>query len=1250
MIEVLSPGSGQEIAFDEPFTISGRATAPEGGVLERVSIVLSGATALERTTTASGASARFELELLVPGLERLGSDRLPLEARFVAIARVDGELTESEIVRVPLVAVDRTAPAIEILLDPPGQPLANFDAAYAPNTPFTLLVRATDPLGGIVRLTVRAPAFLGGARTMARPPAHRAEMFVAFDPPEHADLELVVIAEDAAAQPNLAERTVWIRVGNGGVDTAAPAVTVVAPEQAECGGTLAIAVAATDDMSGVERVTLEGEGLDALVLGPNPADPRSLVLNATIAVPHDRAVGSALDFSAGARDLAGNRAPFRSYRPQIADTLPPSLTAVLGADLSVVPGAAYSAVLIGRESCTVIEEAVATFDDGATTTSVAVSIGTETINERISFAVPETVCALEPIRTSITLIDRTGLAALGLQLTLPGTDIIPPRVALSANDRTALLGDTLSFDVVFSDLQTPVQSASVALSGVGLALGAPTLIEEAYPAVRCADRQERALEAAFVVPPDVRFLTPTGAVRVEAIVRDAAGNTRSEAIDVAISDLVAPELRLSAPSLGSVVLAGSTVPIQLFARDVNHDVASVSLTVFGPGSIGATGTTSATIAVQAASSTVTFQLLVDADAPLGAELRFVAIARDSGGLAPYTALDFTFDTCGAPGLVSISPNEGPAAGGFDVLIQGSGFDPATTTLLLGNVPLDAAVSTSTLASASVPAGTYPPETVDLYAVNDCGNAVVTATLAAAFTFVAPPVVELVRPRVGRTAEAGAELSAIVAAVAAGSALSRIEARIDDGALSSATFSGESGTLDAVLRVPDDASGSVTVLAAAIDRFGQRSETALLIPVETPAVRALELALTRSVYATGETGAYAVWVEDTSGATRDVTLSAAVSSNNAAVIEVDGAGAILALSTGSATITASFGGFDRSIFVRTVERALIFTHSDLFLSANAASALFVPEVLLLENGAASVVTATLTYSAGDELLTAALTDLSASIPQRLRVSLSIAAEERFFVPTGQIFDDASIAGTLVPWTRDAAEWRIDAATFSLAGTGRIEARGTFGRADGIPGTRVNGGGRGGAAGSGGEDSTNGGAGSASGGGGGGSAGSGGRGGAASGNLRALAGAGSSLVFNAGGGGGGSAGAGGNGGPRLVISANDLLILDGIIDAGGGAGGSALSGTSGGGGAGGVVILNAAGVLGRGTILVQGGAGGMIFGSGDRGTGGGGGGGLILIQSTGRQSPFLDVDLSGGTTSAALGDALPGEPGARGLVIR
>ena len=102
----------------------------------------------------------------------------------------------------------------------------------------------------------------------------------------------------------------------------------------------------------------------------------------------------------------------------------------------------------------------------------------------------------------------------------------------------------------------------------------------------------------------------------------------------------------------------------------------------------------------------------------------------------------------APGLTSLTPNEGPAAGGQSVTLTGTDFTGATSVTIGGNECTDLVVVNATTITCTTPAGTPGPRNV---VVTTPGG---TDTLTDAYTYIPAPDLSSLTPDEGPTTGGG----------------------------------------------------------------------------------------------------------------------------------------------------------------------------------------------------------------------------------------------------------------------------------------------------------------------------------------------------------------------------------------------------------------------------------------------------------------------------------------------------------------
>lgn len=1255
------PIDGDTIPFNVPFSLRGVARAPEGGTLAEAEIVLSSAAYERRTVPLSGTEAEIEVELTVARDTFRGTDRLPLDVVVAATAVVGSRTVRSEPRGVSLVVVDQSAPEVTISFSPGVPPPDGFDAAFDAGVPFTVNVTAEDPVGGIDTITIDLPPFAGGPRIQSFGGDRRASSAVSMRPPRDLDFEITVTVGDIAMSPNVTTRTARVRVGAGGTDETPPSVRFVTAPFLECGTTSSVAVRAVDDGVGVDRIELITPDGSIDLFEPGRADPTTFTATAAVAAPRG---GGVVPLSATARDYVGNIGTATSADFEVVDTLPPWFAAATPTSPSITPGGTTELEVLGGDDCGDVDVlAFALSDDGGNVRSTTVAIGTPSVDATISLPVPPDLCTLGPIRGVASLIDGGGRRSMPIRSVFLPVDAVDPSVVINTLVPPGgyMPGDIVSVTIALDDAQSGVRSATVTLDAPGLAVPSPVLVDTStYAVTSCAGVGPRTTQISYTIPADVRFNGPTASISITAQVSDGAGRQSMATASVPVVSSAPPELRFVSPPAGTAVPQGALQVVTLFVTDASHDVDTVSLRAVGPATLAPLSTASATVAVQAASATVSFSLTVDNNAPGGAPIELIATAYDTGIPPAFATARRTLSACGAPSIARVVPDVGPLAGGTLVTLEGAGF--ATGMAIdVGAIGLvGVRVTSATSAVGMIPVGAYTPGVVDVTATNSCGAAMPSDVFAGGFRFVAPPSVSFVLPRVAQTAQVGDVVPVSVAAVGDGVSLASVAAGL--GVLVTQPTSNVADVIDTSIVVPAGSS-TVGVVGEATDVLGQVAQAAQVLTIGAPAPLALRVEAPTAV-AVGETAGFVVVAETSDGRRREVTSQAVVTASNGSAT-VSGA-TVTGAAEGTVSIDATFGTTNASAVVDVVTDGIRFAHGPLLasslsgsivdveilrLTAGGSSTLPLRSVALTSNAPAVVTTAAnavRVVGAGTATVTATLTSTqTATLVVTVAPTLDVLAGATVVVPSGQQFAGGTVAGTVHAQRLPAAlgPWTLDAAALTIAATGSLIARGASGSAVG-PGGRGGSGAGGGGAGlavggaPGGYGEPSGGStvdalpASIGGDGGGPAGGQGARasadstgaggGSAARGanGLGTLVAVGGAPNATPGGGGGGRAGGGGGAGSVVQLTITGALTLHGVIDAGGGAGGPAVS-TPGGGGGGGVVTIVASAVDGQGWIRA---AGGDAVAQG--------GGGAVDVSQVTTRPTLLIIDVNGFGLGAIL----------------
>src|SRR6202008_3244382 len=120
----------------------------------------------------------------------------------------------------------------------------------------------------------------------------------------------------------------------------------------------------------------------------------------------------------------------------------------------------------------------------------------------------------------------------------------------------------------------------------------------------------------------------------------------------------------------------------------------------------------------------------------------VTVSVTVNGQAGNLASGYTYNA--PPTVSSVSPNNGPVAGGTAVTINGTNFAAGATVTFGSNTATNVVVVSPTQITATTPAGSAGAVTVTVTVNGQAGS------LASGFTYVAPPTVTSVSPNTGTT--------------------------------------------------------------------------------------------------------------------------------------------------------------------------------------------------------------------------------------------------------------------------------------------------------------------------------------------------------------------------------------------------------------------------------------------------------------------------------------------------------------------
>ncbi|MBV8621838.1 MAG: IPTL-CTERM sorting domain-containing protein [Curvibacter sp.] len=222
-----------------------------------------------------------------------------------------------------------------------------------------------------------------------------------------------------------------------------------------------------------------------------------------------------------------------------------------------------------------------------------------------------------------------------------------------------------------------------------------------------------------------------------------------------------------------------------------------------------------------------------------------------GGTSMVSAAD-QFSYLTVPGISSVSPASGPAAGGTAITLSGSGFvSGATTVSVGGNACTSVNVASATSLSCVAPAGSAG--TVDITVTTAGGTS--TMSTADHFTYLSAPTITSVSPVNGPTAGGtaitltGTGFSTGAAAVNVGANACTSVNVASATSLSCVTPAGSAGTVDITVTT----AGGTSTLSAA-DRFSYAAVpmVSAVSPASGPVAGNTTVTLTGSGFVNGAT--------------------------------------------------------------------------------------------------------------------------------------------------------------------------------------------------------------------------------------------------------------------------------------------------------------------------------------------------------------------------------------------------------------
>ncbi len=391
----------------------------------------------------------------------------------------------------------------------------------------------------------------------------------------------------------------------------------------------------------------------------------------------------------------------------------------------------------------------------------------------------------------------TGTVAISFSQVASSTPQSPTQTVTVAYPRAQTMGDLNVVVVGWNDTTSTVQSVMDSVGNVyHLAIGPTTgtkLRQSIYYAANIAGGSNTVTvtfsqAAAY---PDIRILEYRGVTTLDVT---AGSNGSSTSASSGAATTTSPnELIFGANTVATLTkTAGSgftsriiTVPDGNIAEDKvvtssGNNSATATLTASGPWvmqmatfsavsgpaptvtsvspssgttaggtSVTITGTnfvSGATVTFGSAAATnvvVVNSTSITATSPAGSSGAVTLTVTNPGALSGSLANGFTYVV--PPAVSSLSPNNGPAAGGTAVTITGTNFASGATVKFGSTAATNVVVVNGTTITATTPAGTSGAVTVTV----TNGNGL-SGSLASGFTYVVPPTVSSVSPNNGST--------------------------------------------------------------------------------------------------------------------------------------------------------------------------------------------------------------------------------------------------------------------------------------------------------------------------------------------------------------------------------------------------------------------------------------------------------------------------------------------------------------------
>src|SRR5580658_1755372 len=374
--------------------------------------------------------------------------------------------------------------------------------------------------------------------------------------------------------------------------------------------------------------------------------------------------------------------------------------------------------------------------------------------------------------TSITATTPAGTAgAVNVTVTNPGG-----QSAILTNGFTYVTGVTVSS--VSPSNGAPAGGTAVTITGTDFASGATVTFGGAA-----------ATSVVVVSATEITATTPAGTAGAVTVTVTSGGQNGSLADG--FTYVAPPTVTSVSPSSGSS-LGGTAVTV------TGTNFASGATVTFGAGRQGGDGNASATNVVVVSSTQIT------CTTPAG-NAGAVNVAVTVNGETGTLTNGFTY--VAAPTVSSVSPSNGPPAGGTAVTITGTNFATGATVTFGSAAATNVTVVSSTSITATTPAGSAGAVTVTVTVSGLSGS------LSNGFTYAVAPTVSSVSPTSGSTAGGTAVTItgtnfATGATVTFGSAAATNVTVVSGTSITATTPAGSAGAVTVTVTNPGALSGSL----------------------------------------------------------------------------------------------------------------------------------------------------------------------------------------------------------------------------------------------------------------------------------------------------------------------------------------------------------------------------------------------------------------------------------------------------------